>query len=77
MVGALVPAGGATGSQAPAPGRAGAGAGADWTLLQLLGGFLISLEIARSYRQERSCCNSVDSGKGTGRCCVYLNERRS
>jgi hypothetical protein len=28
---------------------------------------------ARSDTQERSYCNSVDSGKGTGRCRVYLS----
>jgi hypothetical protein len=31
------------------------------------------IEIARSDTQERSYCNSVDSGKGTGRCRVYLS----
>jgi len=39
-------------------------------------GLLFSLKIARSDTQERSYCNSVDSGKGTGRCRVYLSKER-
>ena len=44
---------------------------------RLLGGLLFSLKIARSDTQERSYCNSVDSGKGTGRCRVYLGKEET
>jgi hypothetical protein len=37
---------------------------------------LFSLKIARSDTQERSYCNSVASGEGTGRCRVYLSKER-
>ena len=43
---------------------------------QLLGP-LFSLKIARSDTQERSYCNSVDSGKGTGRCRAISAKRDS
>jgi len=36
---------------------------------------LLTKDEAR-HMQERSYCNSVDSGEGTGRCRVYLNKER-
>ena len=39
-------------------------------------GLLFSLKIARSDTQERSYCNSVAPGEGTGRCRVYLSKER-
>src|SRR5438876_11268452 len=38
---------------------------------------MLSLKIARSDTQERSYCTSVDSGKGTGRCRVYLSKEET
>jgi hypothetical protein len=67
------PGGSATGSHAPAPGTGRCRCRLHFTTFL---GRLFSLKIARSDTQERSYCNSVDSGKGTDRCRVYLSKER-
>ena len=65
-----------SGSQAPAPGTGRCRCWLHFTT-NFFGGLLFSLKIARSDTQERSYCNSVDSGKGTGRCRVYLSKEET
>jgi len=52
-------------------------AGADCTLPTTSWGTPIFIENCAVGLQERPYCNSVDSGKGTGRCRVYLGKEET